>query len=141
MLDIAKPDPDKAVDVWYKELAGCPPTWHISSVGFLENPSTAFIGWLLPDGRGIVVSSHSHLMVADYINKTEGELEAAGWVKLTIGPAIPGTGNFFLETYTIAYCINKPTRDQESFLNRARFFALDIDLNVRRFAHDPRETK
>lgn len=108
------------------------------NIGFHDtSPDHPFIGWLLPDGKAISTPEYNHRVVATNIGLTERELELMGWVKLTRGPAIPGTGTFFLKTYTVAHACNEPSKAQATWLKKIGFFFVENKQGVATYAFKP----
>ena len=97
-----------------------------------------FYGYLLPNGCAITCLQYEHIGIELRVGKTQRELELEGWVKLAQGPAIPGTGTFFLKTYSLAYACKKLTREQKIWLDGVGFFYVDTDsAGIERFAFKP----
>lgn len=95
-------------------------------------------GWLLLDGSRISCAAFEHLRVAERLDLTERDVELLGWIKLTQGPSIPGTGTFFLKSYTLALACQEPTGEQENWLNEAGFFLVEYENSgIHKFAYKP----
>ncbi len=128
-----------SVKDWYEsQLVTLDPDSEPSRMYFHEEPAMApFIGWLLPDARGIATPEYNHLTIATQIGLTERELETKGWIKLTRGPAIPGSGTFFLKTYTVAHACSEPSREQAAWLKKVGFFFVEKKQGVSTYAYKP----
>ena len=98
-------------------------------------------GWLLPCCTLIGTSVYTHIMTLMRIGKEERQAELEGWIKITQGPEIKGTGTFINKFYTVAYVCTKMTKKQKPWLTKTGFLFGKEDNGVQTYFKEPEGIK